>query len=497
MHTEPQNIRFAYLCWKFDGQMEIKFLDDIKNLFKNLVLSSTGAQKSIYEYLEKKEVGKVLSMMACKDTDTDEALKEYNPELHDVMKRPNKRREGEGDYYITEKLPRTREKYINEVELFFLFGAPIKWKKDDGDDEAYKLFTDYLSSTFFNAKIRQCKRLAGAETISALVTHFRQDEENEGKMATDVFVVARSTGYKIKYLFDQYKRLIAFAYGYTLVEGDKNVEHWDILTPLFNYECRKVAFGWEVNQIENPTKKINAIIFIQPKAWAGAEARIKRDEMLDSKIGDTNNYYADPIAAATADVIQSLPDIDKPGRLIQMPSEKSQFKYLDPPQDSATRRDEKDNLNRTILFDTFTPDFSFENMKGLGTISGVAIRNAMILGYIKRANRLEVYEEMITRFLHLTMKVLTQIYPDKVAQLDKLKVSFEFQDPFPDDATKNWQSIVTLYQGGLVSLETAVTMLALTEAPEEEIQRLQEAAAEKMAMEAQLKNPQPNPEPQE
>ena len=162
-----------------------------------------------------------------------------------------------------------------------------------------------------------------------------------------------------------------------------------------------------------------------------------------------------------------------------MPSEKSQFRYIEPPQDSATRRDEKANLNDTILFDTFTPDFSFEKMKGLGTLSGVAIRNAMILGYIKRANRLEIYEEMITRYLHLTLKVLTLLYPDKKTLIEGLKVSFEFSDPFPEDKSAHWNGIVGLYAGGVVSLETAVTMLALTDAPEEEIERIKLAAYER------------------
>lgn len=162
-----------------------------------------------------------------------------------------------------------------------------------------------------------------------------------------------------------------------------------------------------------------------------------------------------------------------------MPSEKSQFRYIEPPQDSATRRDEKDNLNRTILFDTFTPDFSFENMKGLGTLSGVAIHNAMILGYIKRANRLEIYEEMITRFLHLTLKILTLLYPDKKTLIDALRVDFEFSDPFPEDKSLKWGGIANLYGGGVISLETAVMLLSLTDAPAEEIERIKLAAFEK------------------
>lgn len=456
--------------------MEITWLQHIQLFFKNLILGSSGARKSVYEYMEDGKVDRVLAMMDDREKEIDEAIKEYNPQLHDVMNRKPKQRE-DSEPYIPEKLPRTRERYINEVELFFLLGVPIKWKKENGEDEAYTLFTDYLKDTFFNAKIRQCKRLAGAETVSALVTHLYKKPDNT--IGTDVFVAARSTGYKIKYLFDQYKNLMVFAYGYTLKEDGVNVPYWEIQTADVIYTCRRVAFGWQVESIPNPTGKINAILFIQPKAWDGAEQRMRRDEMLDSKVGDTNNYYADPIAAATADVIASLPDVDKPGRLIQMPSEKSQFKYLDPPQDSSTRRDEKSNLNDTILFDTFTPDFSFEKMKGLGTLSGVAIRNAMILGYIKRANRLEIYEELITRYLHLTLAILALVHPDKKTLIDNLKIGFEFSDPFPEDASKNWSGIVNLYAGGVCSLETAVMMLALTDAPEEEIEKIKLAAFEK------------------
>ncbi|WP_290051388.1 hypothetical protein [uncultured Muribaculum sp.] len=43
------------------------------------------------------------------------------------------------------------------------------------------------------------------------------------------------------------------------------------------------------------------------------------------------------------------------------------------------------------------------------------------------------------------------------------------------DKERAWQSIGQLYQDGLVSLEQAVTMLALTDAPKEEIERLQQA----------------------
>lgn len=170
-----------------------------------------------------------------------------------------------------------------------------------------------------------------------------------------------------------------------------------------------------------------------PKAWDGVEPRLSREEDIDSKIGDTNNYFADPIALATADVVQSMFDPYTPAKLLQATGQNSKFEYVNPPQSSELRRSEKDDLKESILFDTFTPDLSFENLRGMGTLSGVAIRNSMALGYMKRANRMEIYEELIDREKNVILAVLKFLHPDMAARLDTLKIGFEFGEPFMDE----------------------------------------------------------------
>lgn len=456
------------------------YLQQILTYFRNLTLNSIGVSRNLYQLLRDKDINRALNMLQNRDDEVDEAIKEYNPLTHDVMKRPNKYRKGE-DPYITEKLPRTRARYINEIELFFLLGNPILWKKEVGDDEAFALFTDFLDEQYFNSRIRKAKRLAGAETESALICHiYRDDRTGERRVKTNV--LARSTGYRLRPLFDVIGNMTAFAYGYTTNEGNRNVQHWDFQTADILAYCKKGNIGWEVELYPNPTGKINLVYFQQPKAWDGAEQRIKREEMLDSKTGDTNNYFSDPIAAATADVIQSMVDPNKPGKLIQLTGDKSKFEYINPPQASQTRDAEKRDLHKSILFDTFTPDFDTDAMKGFGTLSGVAIRNAFILGFIKRDNRKEVYEELIGRFRNIIIGILVYLHPDKKEALEALKIKFEFAEPFADDKQAKWQSIAQLYQAGLVSLETAITMLSLTDAPEQEIERLMAAAAQKEQM---------------
>lgn len=454
------------------------YLQQILTFFRNLTLNSFGASRDLYQLLQDKDIDKALQLLQNRDTEVDEALKEYNPQTHDVMRRRNKYRKND-EPYITEKLPRTRQRYINDVELFFLLGNPIEWRKEKGDDAVFSMFNEFLTSQHFNSRMRQAKRLAGAETESALICHIYRDNKSD-KRKVKMSVLARSTGYRLRPLFDMFGNLVAFAYGYVLRENGKNVQCWDFQTPEILAYAKRGPLGWDVDIFENPTGKINVIYFQQPKAWEGVEQRIAREEMLDSKTGDTNNYFSDPIAVATADVVDSLADPNKPGKLIQLASPNSAFSYVNPPQSSQTRDAEKADLHRSILFDSYTPDFDVNNMRGMGTLSGVAIRNAMILGYIKRDNRREIYDELVERFKNVVLGILTYMHPDKREAIENTKIDFNFAEPFEEDKQAKWGALANLYANGLLSLETAVEQLSVCGHPDAELERLKQAAKEKM-----------------
>jgi hypothetical protein len=449
--------------------MKSSIIAYVSQFFRNLLLNASGAERTLYEYIEDGDISHALNLMESNAADVDNALKEYYPQEHDVMKRGYKRTP-RGTYELC-KLPRARQRYINEIELFFLLANGIMFKKDEGDDEAYKLFTDFIKDTRYDTNMRKIKRMAGSETECAKLYRLYKDDNN--KPQCDTVLLSRSLGYDLRILKDQYGHLVAFAYGYKLRGADgKAVQHWDFLTPTMTYECAKGGVGWDVESYANPTGRINLVYYRQPKAWEGAEPRMKREEEMDSKIGDTNNYFADPIALASADVIESMFEPSTPAKLLQATGKDSRFEYVNPPQASELRTAEKEDLKDSILFDTFTPDFSFDRLRGMGTLSGVAIRNAMALGYIKRANRMEIYGELVDRDVKVIIGVLQFLNPDMAAKLGELQISFEFAEPFQTDKRDEWQSIVTLYSGGLVSLEEAVRRLGLTEDPVAELERI-------------------------
>jgi hypothetical protein len=157
------------------------------------------------------------------------------------------------------------------------------------------------------------------------------------------------------------------------------------------------------------------------------------------------------------------------------------------PKNSEIRKAEKEDLAQSILFDTFTPDMSPELMKAMSTLTGVGIKRALVLGYIKRANRMEIYEELVGRLSHVIIAVMKELYPEMRSKLDKLEVEFEFSEPFEDDKKDKWKVIAELYNQGVLSLETAVQMLALTDAPAEEIEKIRKDSEEKVALAAKVK----------
>ena len=152
------------------------YLQQIYQFFKNKALNAAGAERTLLELIQDNDIARAIELMQDRDKEVDEALKEYNPQTHEVMNRPNKSRKNANNY-ITEKLPRTRQRYINEVELFFLLGKEVQWNYEEGDEEAFSLFNQFLSEQRFDANMRKAKRLAGAETESAKLYHIYRNED--------------------------------------------------------------------------------------------------------------------------------------------------------------------------------------------------------------------------------------------------------------------------------------------------------------------------------
>ncbi|MDR1223287.1 MAG: phage portal protein, partial [Tannerella sp.] len=385
-------------------------MNQVINVIRNYWLNSMGVDRDLERLLADRDISRAMALFQDRDTEVLKALKEYLPECHAVLSRPDKRRKGRDDYKV-QKLPRAWQKQINRIAQFFLLNHPVKWTCENTDEasiKAFNAFLEFLKEIRFDVYMRHAKMTAGAETECAKLYHIYRDEETNSPRVK-IVMLAYSDNYTIRPLFDQYKNLIAFGYGYRLKEGADVVEHFDIQTPKKIYRCRKEKPGWSVNELPNVTGKINVIYYRQDEEWKDAQWRIERDEMLDSRNADTNEYYGDPIAKVSADVVKGLTDPESVGKMIQLQGKESVFEYVTLPDDSPTKGAEKKVLRESILSDTLTPDFDFEKMAGLGTLSGEALRRALISGYIKRNLNIDTYQELVDREKNLILAIMMNV----------------------------------------------------------------------------------------
>ncbi|MCL6101220.1 MAG: phage portal protein [Bacteroidetes bacterium] len=454
------------------------FLNTIVNQFNALV----GRNQDFDQLLAAKDISRVISYMTDNSAKVNHAIKEYDIAAHEIMKRPDKTiNDKNGKYIRTQKrwrLPIPYQVFINEISLVFLYGRAVKWtQSSEGTDDAFQAFKDLIKNVRFDSKIRQCKRLAGAETESAML--FRVYRNSEGKPDVQIRVLAKSKGDEIRAMWDQYERLITAGWGYYLRENGVINYHFDIYTAGVIYRCTRANMGWEVIEEPNPIGKIPLILFNQPKEWDGVEHMIEREEYIGSRSADVNDYFSDPAVVATADILNNLPEKESESKVYIL-KEKGQINYLTWDSAPESKKLEIEWLEKHILSKSFTPNIDFDNMKGLTNVSGKALKQMMVLADIKAAKHKEIHDELLDRVSSLCKAVIGNVLNYGIkAQCDNLIIGHEFQEPFGEDIKDTIDNLAKSVNAGGMSTETFVELNPLVKDTAIELTRLDKEGAKK------------------
>lgn len=443
----------------------------------NKVKASVGYQQDFESLLESKDIGRALNAMEEHTTSAAKLLKEYNVDSHAVNERKDKAvYDKKGNFIRWQKkwrIPIPFQKYINEIALVFLYGRPVKWSQEsEGTDDAFEKYTETLKDIRFNDYVREAKRKAGAEGISAILYHTYRDVENKPQLLLNV--LSHSNNDDIFTIKDQYKRLKAFGWGYYLTEsGNKTVYHVDIYTSEKIYRCTRGMVGWNVEELDNMVGKIPVLIFEQEPEHDGVQQMIDRYENKVSVDADVNDRFANPAMVATADILNNLPKQEDEAKLFIL-KDGGEMKYLTWDEASQSKANEYEILEKHILSKSFTPNIDFDNMKTLSNISGKALKQMMMLAVIKAEKRKETHDGYMSRASNLLIAILGNVldYKNK-SKYDALKVSHEFQEPFGEDVSAVLNDLVTQYEAGALSLESFLEQSYLVKTPQLEIERIE------------------------
>lgn len=437
---------------------------ELFNVFTNYINAVVGRKQEFDELLASRDISRIKDRMQTRTTQINEAVREYDIATHNVMFRPDKiitdKKGKMRDKKPVWKLPIPYPQYINEIALVFLYGRPVKWTQtSENTDDAFERFQDVIKRTRFNAKIRQCKRIAGKETESAML--FRVFRDDDGKPDVQIRVLAKSKGDEIFVRWDQYENIISIAWGYYVRESEnKTVYHFDIFTPTVIYRCTKKQIGWEVVPEVNFIGKIPIILFQQEREWHGVQHLIDREEHIISRTADTNDYFADPIAVYNADVIKNLPDKDTPNKSLYANGKdgiQNAMTYVTWDSMPESKRQELEMLQTHILSKSFTPNITLDTLKSISQLSAKALRTVMMLADIKASKHKESHDELLDRTASLIKAIIGNVLDVSLkSQCDALEVEHVWQEPFGEDVTATLQDLSTAVDAGFLSNETAI-----------------------------------------
>lgn len=459
------------------------------DILRNSMNSILGRKQEFDELLAARDIDAVRNQMTSRGTQAIEALKEYNTQTHRVMLREDKiltdKKGNMRKKIAVAKLPIPYQQYINEIALVFLYGRPVKWSQlSDNTDAVFEKFQDLIKRTRFDSKIRECKRIAGVETESAMLFRVFKDEKT-GEPDVQIRVLAKSKGDDIYCRWDQYENLISVAWGYRVREADnKTVEHFDIFTPDVIYRCTRARFGWEVVSEVNFIGKIPIILFQQEKEWHGVEALIEREEFIASRTADTNDYFADPVAVFDADAIKNLPEKDAVGKSLYVKSGQKTTEamhYVTWDSAPESKKDEIEWLQNQILTNSFTPHITLDTLKSLSTLSAKALRTVMMLADIKASKRKEKHDELLDRAASLMLAIIGNVLDASLHSLcEQTSIGHEFQEPFGEDVSDDLTDIAKALDAGILSTETAVELNPLVKDVTREMDRLKAEQDERL-----------------
>lgn len=455
-------------------------------MFTNYLNAVVGRNQEFEELIKAKDISRVKELFTTREALTAEAMKEYDPKQHEIMSRPDKilkNPKGERKGTLKRwKLPINYPQYINEIALVFIYGRPIKWtNQSEGTDKAFSAFQDLIKRTRFDSKVRQCKRLAGAETQSAML--FRVFRNGENKPDCQIRVLAKSKGDEIYARWDMYENLVSFAWGYYVKDSSTETSyHFDIFTPDVIYRCKRVLTGWEVVEEQNPIGKIPVILFQQDKEWKGVEPLIEREEYIGSRTADTNDYFADPMFIVDTDIIKNMPDKNDENKTLISKGKDDVSKaahYLTWDSAPESKQKEIEWLQKHILTKTFTPNIDFDSMKGLSNVSGKALKQMMLLADIKAQRHKEVHDELLDRTGNLIIAIIGNVLNIALrGECNNLVVGHEFQEPFGEDIKETIENIAKAKDAEMLSTEGAIELNPLVKDKEQELKRIEKESAD-------------------
>lgn len=224
-----------------------------------------------------------------------------------------------------------------------------------------------------------------------------------------VAIFSPQYGDKLYPYFDDARDLVAFSREFTHKDNDlKTRTYFETYTAQAHYLWTSQggkgdASNWQlVDGYPKPMAigKIPIVYAQQPQPeWADVQSLIDRLEKLLSNFADTNDYHASPKIFVQGH-IQGFCRKGEAGGIIEG-EQGATAQYLSWSSAPESVKLEIDTLLRMIYTITQTPDISFDTVKGIGAVSGVALKLLFMDAHLKVQDKAEIFNDYLQRRVNI------------------------------------------------------------------------------------------------
>jgi SPP1 family phage portal protein len=241
---------------------------------------------------------------------------------------------------------------------------------------------------------------------------------------------------------------------------DKEVEHFDIYTDKQIYLAEKsTATDWIVKPEANLLGKIPVIYYSQAAPeWNDVQILIDRKEKLHSNHGDTNDYFGSPMVFVQGNIV-GFAKKGEQGKVLQGENGAT-AQYLSWDQSPESVKLESATLEDFIYYMTGTPKISFDNLKSIGPVSGIALKLMFMDAHMHASDKEETFGKGIQRRINFLKAALVKINAAlESAVTMTIKPKFEYYLPKNVDEMVN--TLMTATAGKqIMSVESAVDQVS-------------------------------------
>lgn len=402
--------------------------------------------------------------------------------------------DGEGNRQAYKKEPVARialaiQKLIVKRAVAFTFGNPVTLSAEPKEETREQDVLDAVKRVLFDTKSRNLNRKVAREiysyTEAAELWHTVERRHSDygfpAKHKLRATILSPAKGDKLFPYFDGTGDMIAFSREYSTTDRDRAKTHYfDTYTAdhLLRW-VKKQGGTWQLAEgypKRNAIGKIPVIYgsqqFIE---WEDIQNNIERLEKLLSNFADTNDYHAAPKIFTTGTIL-GWAKKGESGAIIEG-DEGATAQYLSWAQAPEAVKLEIETLLRMIYTITQTPDISFDSIKGLGVISGVALKLLFMDAHLKVQDKMEIFDDYLQRRMAVIQAFLAQMNSRDeafAAACESLTIEPEIVPFMIDDEQAKVNLLMSATgQKAIVSRKTAVQQLGWVNDTEAELEQIE------------------------